>query len=303
MNSSLTFIPSNDDERDWIVESYYEGCQKKKWEQTTKDIKKISSIDYVNELDDSNYAILIISQWNEFNNSQQHVRFALDANPTHQPTSTDARSMLKKVQREGVLMKSDTGKYDLNIQKICEQPFQIKNYARIYSIDGLKKSLVENGPVLMILPVFKDPYVDNSEFWMPTGKRLGGLDVVVTGYDKNGFKIIIPGTQKKIINYPYNNWGMQWETWTILSGCTTQYKTEDQKSGELLDLVKSLIQTPLGKKKKRFFKRNKKINIHHAPEHKPVQSEERLQNLGLIIKEVDEPDSDEPGSDEDVVWK
>jgi hypothetical protein len=44
-----------------------------------------------------------------------------------------------------------------------------------------------------------------------------------------------------------------------------------------------------------------------------VQSEERLQNLGLRIKEVDEPDSDEPGfdepdsdepgSDEDVVWK
>jgi len=316
MNSSaFIFVPSSDDEYDWIIESYYQGYQKKNWKNPNNKSKSINKskslgvLDYSNELVDSNYAILMIRQWIELHDSQQNIKFSLltdiDANIDGvKMISMDARSILKRVQKEGVLMDNDNGKYGLKIQKIRAELFRIKNYARIYSIDGLKNSLIDNGPALMILPVFNNP-VGNNQFWLPNNncKRLGGLDVVVCGYDKFGFKIIIPMTQKKIITFPYCDWGMQWETWAIINNKdwahtqqeNTTQNNKDFKDKDLSELEKSLVQVPIEKSKRTFFKfkKNKKIKVHPAPTPVPLKSEDKLQNLGLkIIENSDDSDID-----------
>jgi hypothetical protein len=319
MNNKFMFIPSSDDEYDWIIESYYQGYLKKNWKESNsiknvKDHTSISSIDYSSEISDAKYGILMIRQWIELRESQQNIKFILLNDMD--PSIHDARNMLKKVQKEGVIIENDNGKYNSKILKVRAEPFRIKNYARAYSIDGLKKALIDNGPALMILPVFNDPFNNDSvapdRFWIPNNKtrRLGGLDAVVCGYDKNGFKIMIPGIEKKIINFPYSDWGMQWETWSILNLFINGYKMTDQKERELLELERSLVQTPIGKNKnkRKFFnfRKNKKVKIHPAPptnnlnnnlndnlNNKHIRSEERLQNLGLKIMDIDEDDSDE----------
>jgi len=279
MNTSFMFIPSSDDDRDWILESYYQGYSKKNWSQSRKPFKIPDALTYISELSNNSSALPIIRAWIEWRDSQNKVKFTL----SDQEKETDARHLLRTIQKNGILMDKDKGKYDIKTQSTRSKPFQIKHYARIFSIDGLKRSLGENGPALMILPIFKQDNEKNN-FWSPSSHRTGGCDIVVAGYDKNGFILVKPSEEdekSKTIIFPYEDWGMQWEVWTIIDSICQPPKNKVDQEHELNSLTKTLKQTPL--KKKRFFKKIRKRKVHPAP---PKKSN-LMSNLMLEIKDSD----------------
>jgi len=72
---------------------------------------------------------------------------------------------------------------------------KIANYARITSIDGLKRALLEIGPCYLQLPL----YSARPEFWRKSHGETaaGGHAVAVVGYTKRGFIL-------------QNSWGARW---------------------------------------------------------------------------------------------
>ena len=95
----------------------------------------------------------------------------------------------------------------------------IKSYARVESIEGLKESLLLNGPCYISFPCYNNA----KKFWIqrPTDEKLlGGHAVTVVGYDKNGF--ILRNSWDKgwgddgYTTYPYEEWNMHWEIWTTV---------------------------------------------------------------------------------------
>lgn len=107
--------------------------------------------------------------------------------------------------------------------------YRIKGYARIYTVNELKKALVGNGPCYIAFPVHNwDMY-----FWRKTGQSVnyGGHAVSVVGYTKDSFIIRNSwGTDwgdKGYTYYPFDEWGAHWEIWTTIDAETYPYVTPE----------------------------------------------------------------------------
>ena len=110
---------------------------------------------------------------------------------------------------------------------------KIKSYARIFTINGLKKSLFENGPCLIAFPV----YNYDKEFWIGNGEpSLGGHAVTVVGYNNEGFIIRNSWGEswgdKGYTTYRYKDWNSHWELWTVIDE-NIKYKLEDDDIDEI----------------------------------------------------------------------
>lgn len=71
-----------------------------------------------------------------------------------------------------------------------------KNYARITTVVGAKRAIIQNGPLLILLPAF----TSNAYFWRPLYKSqqsTGGHAVVLIGWNRRGFIL-------------RNSWGKDW---------------------------------------------------------------------------------------------
>jgi C1A family cysteine protease len=94
----------------------------------------------------------------------------------------------------------------------------IKSYARVETVDGLKESLVANGPCYISFPC----YNSKKKFWIQNegDDFRGGHAVTVVGYDENGF--IIRNSwgdswgDDGYTKYPYDEWNTHWEVWTTI---------------------------------------------------------------------------------------
>ena len=95
---------------------------------------------------------------------------------------------------------------------------RILGYARIMTIDGLKKSIYKNGPAYIAMPVFND----TDTFWKAKWSEniLGGHALCVVGYTETGFILRNSwGTQWGDFGhtiYPYSDWGSHYEAWTSI---------------------------------------------------------------------------------------
>jgi len=114
------------------------------------------------------------------------------------------------------------------------QKNKIQGYAKIETIDELKRAIFINGPCLISVPT----YNYSSRMWHPehkNQKRIGGHAMTVVGWDKIGFEIrntwSFQWADKGYTIFPYDDWGKQWEVWTTI----------DEKTGN----------PPLKKKKRR----------------------------------------------------
>lgn len=123
---------------------------------------------------------------------------------------------------------------------------KIKGYARVSTIDGLKKSLYKNGPAYIAMPVFHG----DSNFWKPKfgEKMVGGHALVVVGYNDVGF--ILRNSwgprwaDKGHSIYPYSDWGSHWEIWTVIDEKTSEIKPVSSKGKSkksILNLFKKIF--------------------------------------------------------------
>jgi hypothetical protein len=96
---------------------------------------------------------------------------------------------------------------------------KIKNYARIFDIENLKKALSINGPCYIAFPT----YNYGPRMWYkesPDTQMQGGHAMTIVGYNGEGF--IIRNTwgsnwgDKGYCVYPYGDWGSHWEIWTTI---------------------------------------------------------------------------------------
>jgi hypothetical protein len=93
--------------------------------------------------------------------------------------------------------------------------FRIANFARVNTVIGLKRALLELGPCYLLLPLFKT----RPCFWVPAEdeKCSSGHAVTVVGYTQEGF--ILKNSWGSdwngdgCITFPFEDWGRQWECW------------------------------------------------------------------------------------------
>jgi len=96
--------------------------------------------------------------------------------------------------------------------------FKIKGYARINTIDTLKRALLINGPCYISFPVYN--YSNYMWRQYKGEKKLGGHAMTVVGYDKKGF--IIRNSWGVFwdgdghCHYPFGDWGSHYEIWTTI---------------------------------------------------------------------------------------
>lgn len=92
--------------------------------------------------------------------------------------------------------------------------YRISNFARVTTVNGLKRALLEIGPCYMQLPL----YLTRPEFWRAgVGEPESGHAIAVVGYTEDGF--ILENSWGPEWNgdgcviFPYDEWGVQWECW------------------------------------------------------------------------------------------
>jgi len=135
------------------------------------------------------------------------------------------RNTMGILQRYGIPKKKSFNKKWMNINEIPKPVLdealnnKIAGYAKVSTIDGLKKSLYKNGPCYGAFPVYKT----DGEFWKPSFgyvKIIGGHAICIVGYNEKGFIIRNSwgtrwGDEGHII-YPYSDWGSHMEIWTTI---------------------------------------------------------------------------------------
>lgn len=120
--------------------------------------------------------------------------------------------------------------------------FKIANFARVKSVDGLKKALLEIGPCYIQLPL----YSTRPEFWRasnPTDKPDGGHALTVIGYTLDGFILQnswgAEWNGDGCIVFPYAEWDDHWECWV-----SVDEHTEADEATNILEKSARLAGTP-----------------------------------------------------------
>ncbi len=183
----------------------------------------------------SAFAAAAMKQWQEFKDYglQEEVSkyfiYNLRSNfPNEGMYPRDTMEILKK---HGISLEKSFNREWIGIDKIPKKILKeasnhvIKGYAKVSTVDSLKKSLFKNGPCYIAFPVWKY----DSRFWKPNqGQKnyLGGHAVSAVGYDKRGFIIRNSwGTgwyEGGHTLYPYEDWGLHWEIWTTIDDTTSE---------------------------------------------------------------------------------
>lgn len=105
--------------------------------------------------------------------------------------------------------------------------YRIEGYARISTIEGLKRALIELGPCYISLPLYETrPY-----FWRPGKATPDGHAMVVVGYNREGFILRNSWGDKwngdGHIVFPYNEWPCHLECWTCIDNCEAKSRKKD----------------------------------------------------------------------------
>ena len=105
--------------------------------------------------------------------------------------------------------------------------FTAKNY-----LEKTKRSLCENGPCFIVLPV----YNYTKEFWKETeknNKRIGFHAIVLVGYNEEGFIVRnswgLKWGESGYGIYKYEDWGCHSEIWSIVDEKTPLEKIQEFK--------------------------------------------------------------------------
>ncbi len=110
------------------------------------------------------------------------------------------------------------------ITKVTDEMLQyannhkIKGYASISTIEGMKNSLVKNGPALLGIPI----YNYGHHMWKQSNNESlkGGHAVAIVGWTEEGFIIRnswgISWNGDGHTIFPFTHWGLQWEAWTTI---------------------------------------------------------------------------------------
>lgn len=191
----------------------------------------------------SAYAVSAIKSWQEYNdygNKEPFSRFFVyNLRKNYPAKGMTPRDTMKILHKYGIPYRSSFKRRWNEVSEIPQEVLtealnhKILGYARIMTIDGLKKSIYKNGPAYIAMPV----YNEGDEFWKAQhGQRpIGGHAAVIVGYNQHGFIIRNSWGYEWADNghsiYKYEDFGMHYEIWTTI----------DDKSSEAVIPAKELI--------------------------------------------------------------
>ena len=219
-------IPSPSDERDWAAEPLYD------------DVKRIpSNLDWRGHIQrvrnqgrqgtSLGFAGTCILEWYarkilkcEMTASAQ---FLYNARPDKTRTLMSPRDLMETLRTSGCCKEESFayGSKNAPTPEIYEEAshFKIDGYAKIRTMETLKRALLVNGPCLISFPVFNH----TTTLWKQRKEheKLGCHAMVVVGYNSKGFIVrnswgVHWDTDGYCI-YPYEDWGCHDEIWTVVN--------------------------------------------------------------------------------------
>ncbi|SIP85989.1 Peptidase C1A (papain) [Pacmanvirus A23] len=134
------------------------------------------------------------------------------------------RNVFQILQKVGTVPESmypytEDGNLEPPNKKLYEHASQYKiaNFAKVTTIDGLKRALLELGPCYLLLPL----YSTNEKFWQGDDKKCSsGHAVTVIGYNTEGFILQnswgVEWNNGGYVIFPYDEWHSQWECWVAI---------------------------------------------------------------------------------------
>lgn len=234
--------PSPKDDRDYLLESIYPNpVTLPKTFDTRKELPSVR--DQGMEGTCSAQAAACMKEWQERVdvNFYGHMspQFIYNLRNNYGTAGMTPRDTMKILYHVGVIPEKDYpyGKEeDLDINKLDKKTkkyaerYKIAGYAKVNTLDSLKKALIANGPCYIAFPTYNP---ENMEFWKPeypNQPSYGGHAVAVVGWTKDSFIIRNSwGTSWGDGGYTYykfEDWGMHWEAWTTLDEDSTQEKLD-----------------------------------------------------------------------------
>lgn len=182
----------------------------------------------------SAFAAAGMKQWQEFKDygllDELSKSFVYNLRSNKPSPGMFPRDTMSILQKYGIPRNSIFKKEWDNINKIPKSVIEeaynhrIVGYARVSTIDGLKKSLYKNGPCYGAFPVYKT----DTQFWKPSfGKTtiIGGHAVCIVGYNEKGFIIRNSWGASWGDNghtyYSYEDWGSHMEIWSTIDDTTS----------------------------------------------------------------------------------
>lgn len=208
----------------------------------------------------SAYAAAAIKMYHEFKDygsTEELSRyFVYNLRSNYPAKGMTPRDTMKILQKWGIPFRSSFKKRWNSIDEIPQEVLdeaanhKILGYARIMTIDGLKKSLYKNGPAYIAMPV----YNDGEEFWKAqySQRIMGGHALVVVGYTDKGFILRNSWGRDWAWDghalYRYEDFGMHYEIWTAIDDLSSEpvisvreKKKIERKKMSLIDRILSIF--------------------------------------------------------------
>jgi len=251
--------PSPNDERDLVLESIYpDSVTLPKTYDLRKDLSPVR--DQGTQGACSAQTAAAIKEWQEKVDVQfkgyMSPQFIYNLRNSGEEGMTP-RDTMKILYKIGIVPESDYpyGKIEsssgIDLALIVRAArYRIAGYAKIGTLDSLKKAIFANGPCYIAFPVYD---VNSKEFWKPSYKgqtSLGGHAVTVVGWTKDSFIIRNSWSASWGDNgytyFKFTDWGMHWEAWTAIDSDSSQTKLEE-KSNDKAGFFKKLFSKKIKK--------------------------------------------------------
>jgi hypothetical protein len=219
-------IPSHRDERDWNAEPLYDDVtsipKRLDWRTHLQKVRNQG-------LQGTSLACVgtSIVEWYSRKIQKEPIlaspQFIYNNRPNKEHTLMCGRDLMEILKTHGCC-KEESYKYgnkDEIETKVYDESMQnrIDGYARIRTMDTLKKALIVNGPCLVCFPV----YNHTTKLWKQRQEeeKLGCHAMAIVGYNRSGF--IARNSWGEHWNnrgyciYPYEDWGCHDEIWTVVN--------------------------------------------------------------------------------------
>lgn len=224
-------IPSPMDERDWFAEPIYDEFKTKSsgldWRKHLQSVRNQciqgASLGFAGSCMIEWYARKIDKA--PFVASPQ---FLYNIRPNQKTTLMCGRELMKILKEHGCCTEESfpygNGDVISNAMLKEAEKNKIDGYARIRTMETLKKALLVNGPCLICFPVFNH----TTSLWKQRKgeEKLGCHAMAVIGYNAKGFIVRNSWGQHWDDNgyclYPYSDWGCHTEIWTVVNSVNLQ---------------------------------------------------------------------------------
>ena len=186
-----------------------------------------------------------------YNNRNYWNNNKKDGNDKNEDYGMTGRDVMRILKDAGICLESeypygivDENVSDMDIELIeSAKKHRIKSYARVSTLEGLKRSLFENGPCLIAFPVYN--YTDQMWNKKEGDSNLGGHAMTVVGYTEESFIIRnswgLDWGDNGYSYYYFNDWGAHWEIWTTIDNKTI-FTDNDNKENESKEKICYRIQ-------------------------------------------------------------